>query len=82
MATYSEKLKDPRWQKKRLEILERTKELIENNPDITREEIREIIQSEFDIELPANMGNGMGFRHRGRCGSCGPRGFMSEEDSE
>jgi hypothetical protein len=66
----------------RLEILKRTRELIENNSDITREEIREIIEEEFDLEYP--YGEGMmhrrGFR-RGSCG-CGPYGFGTDEESE
>ena len=66
---------------KRLEILNRIKELIEENPDITREEIREIISEEFDIEFPED-GNGMMHRPKGRCGPCGPRGFISGEETE
>jgi hypothetical protein len=58
----------------RLKILERTKELIEENPDITKEEIRDIISGEFELELPED-GQGMMFRHRCRCG---PRGFNSK----
>ena len=67
----------------RLDILDRTKELVEENPDITQEEVRDIIQEEFDLELPDGEGLGMmhrpGFK-RGGCG--GPRGFMSEGKSE
>lgn len=55
--------------KQRLEILERTKELIQENPDITDQEIREIIQEEFDLQMPEE---GFGMMHRGgHCG--GPR---------
>ena len=55
--------------KQKLEILERTKEIIQENPDITEEEIREIIQEEFDLLMPEE---GYGMRHRG--GFCrGPR---------
>ena len=66
--------------KQRLEILERTKELIQENPEITNEEIREIIQSEFELEMPNGDGNGM-MHHRRFCrgpGS-GPYGFNGEE---
>jgi hypothetical protein len=62
----------------RLKILERTKELIQENPDITNEEIREIIQEEFELEFPED-GQGMRFR-RGRCG--GFRGYMCGEETE
>ena len=65
--------------KQRLEILERTKEIIQENPDITRDEIREIISEEFDIEFPEN---GMMHRPKGRYGPCGPRGFISGEETE
>ena len=55
--------------KQRLEILERTKEIIQENPDITEEEIREIIQEEFELEMPDE---GFGMKHRS--GFCrGPR---------
>lgn len=63
----------------RLDVLERIKELIQENPDITNEEIQEIIQEEFELEMP---GEGFGMMHRhGFCRGpgCGPRGFMSEE---
>lgn len=67
----------------RLDILYRTKELIEENPEITQEEIREIIQEEFDLELPNGEGPGMKQRHGFKRGGCGgPRGFMSEEENE
>ena len=65
----------------KLEILNRIKELVEENPEITRDEIREIISEEFELELPEN-GNGMMNRHKGRCGRFGPRGFMSGEETE
>ena len=65
----------------KLEILNRIKELVEENPEITREEIREIISEEFELELPED-GNGMMCRHKGRCGRFGPRGFMSGEETE
>ena len=53
----------------KLDILERTKELIQENPDISNEEIREIIQEEFELEEPFGFGmkGSRGF-HRGRCG--------------
>jgi len=66
--------------KQRLEILERTKELIQENPEITNEEIREIIQNEFELEMPNGDGWDMIYQrgfHRGP--GCGPRGFMDEE---
>ena len=56
----------------RLEILERIKELIQENPEITQEEIREIIQEEFDLEIPDGEGmmHRRGFRHGSYgCGS-------------
>ena len=58
----------------KLEILNRVKDLIEENPELTKEEIRDIISEEFELELPED-GKGMMFRHRGRCG---PRDFNSE----
>ena len=48
---------------KKLEILEYTKELLESNPDLTKEEIRNLVEEEFDIELPEFDENGMRFRH-------------------
>jgi hypothetical protein len=64
----------------RLDILERTKELIQENPEITNEEIKEIIQSEFDLEIPDGDGFGK-MHHRGfrRGPRCGPHGFLGEE---
>jgi len=70
--------------KQKLEILEWTKEIIQNNPDITEEEIREIIQEEFDLLMPEE---GYGMRHRG--GFCrgpkpdgfGPFGPMDDQES-
>jgi len=56
--------------KQRLEILERTKELIQENPDITDEEIRDIIHEEFDLEIPEESHH---MRHRG--GHCRGPGF-------
>jgi len=58
----------------RLDILLRIKELIQQNPDITQEEINEIIKEEFNLEFPNEMcegrafgkGFGRGF-HRGFC---------------
>lgn len=65
----------------KLEILKRTKELIQENPDITKEEIREIIEEEFGIEIPDCMG--MKPRHGYGHGLCKrPRGSMSDEESE
>lgn len=46
----------------KLEVLNRIKELIEENPDITKEEIQEIIQEEFNLEFPMGNGNGMKYR--------------------
>ena len=62
----------------RLEILERIKELIQENPDITNEEIREIIQEEFELEF-LEEDQCKRFR-RGRCG--GFRGFMYGEETD
>jgi len=59
----------------KLEILYRIKELIEENPEITEEEIKEIIEEEFDIELPEE-GSGKMKGHRGLRGARGPRGCM------
>lgn len=59
----------------KLEILYRIKELIEENPEITEEEIKEIIEEEFDIELPED-GSGKMKGHRGLRGARGPQGCM------
>jgi hypothetical protein len=65
----------------KLEILKRTKELIQENPEITKEEIREIIEEEFGIEMPDC--EGMKPRHGFQKGFCrGPKGFMSDEEPE
>ena len=57
-----------------------TKELIEENPEITPEEIREAIQSEFELETLYGDGQGMMHRRGFRKGpGCGPCGFGSEE---
>lgn len=65
----------------RLEILNRQKELREEGYEW--EEIRDIIEEEFDLELPDGEGQGMMFGHNFRCGSCrGPRGFISGEESD
>ena len=68
---------------KRLQILKRTKELRQNNPELSWEEIRDIIQDEFDLEFPYGEYEGMksrrGFHgrfHRGFCKS------LPEEESE
>jgi hypothetical protein len=52
----------------KLEILKYIRELIEDNPDLTKEEIRDLVETEFEIELPEFDGNGMNFRpgFRGR----------------
>ena len=54
---------------KRLEILEYIKELLAENPDLTREEIRNNVEEEFDIELPEFNEYGMNFIYgsKGRC---------------
>jgi 5-bromo-4-chloroindolyl phosphate hydrolysis protein len=62
----------------RLEILNRIKELVNENPDITQEEIRDIISEEFELEFPEN-GKGMMHRPRGRCKGFGTPEFMYEE---
>lgn len=61
----------------RLEILNRQKELREQG--IEWEEIREIIQEEFELEFPEE-GQGMRFE-RGRCGGF-RRGFISDGVSD
>jgi DNA-binding transcriptional MerR regulator len=64
-----------------LTILTREKELRENG--YSWDEIKDIIQEEFDLEFPAGDGQGMmmgpGF-HDGLCR--GPRGFMSDTASD
>jgi len=64
----------------RLQVLYRIKEL-RQDPDLTQEQIREIIQEEFDLELPED-GQGMMYRHRGRFGPRGPCGIMTGEETE
>ena len=44
-------------------ILNYIKDLITENPELTREEIRDLVQEEFDIDLPDFDENGMKFRH-------------------
>ena len=67
----------------RLDILLRIKELIKENPDITQEEINEIIQEEFNLEFPNGMCEGRAFGQdfgRGfHKGSCCP---FPDEESE
>jgi hypothetical protein len=67
----------------RLEILNRIKELVNENPDITQDEIRDIISEEFELEIPNGDGQGImhkrGFRRRPGCGFCG---FMPSEESD
>jgi hypothetical protein len=48
----------------KLDILKRTKELIQDNPEITPEEIKEIIQEEFELELPEDC---FGKMHKYKC---------------
>jgi len=68
---------------KRLEILKRTKELRQNNSELYWEEIDEIIQEEFELELPENEGNSMRFGRGFGRGPCkGPHGFLSDEESD
>lgn len=65
----------------RLEILNRQKELRDEGYEW--DDIRDIIEEEFDLEFPAGEGQGMMFGHGFRCGPCrGPRGFISGEDSD
>ena len=59
----------------KLEILYRIKELIEENPDITEQEIKDIIEEEFDIELPKD-GSGKMKGYRGPRGARGHRGCI------
>ena len=67
----------------RLEILKRIKELVQENPEISNEEIREIIQEEFELEIPEGNGQCMKFRGGFRRGSCMPsRGIISNEEAE
>ena len=66
---------------KRLEILQRTKELRELG--YSYEETQEIIQGEFGLETPVGEGQGMMFGHDFRYGAhSGPHGFMSGEESD
>jgi len=66
---------------KRLEILKRTKELRQNNSELSWEEIDEIIQEEFELELPENEGYNMRFGRGFGWGHCeGPHGFVSDEE--
>ena len=69
------------YTEQKLEILNRVKELVEENPEITQEEIREIISSEFDIEIPEDR-QGMMKRHKGRFGQRGFCGFTTDEATE
>jgi hypothetical protein len=62
----------------RLEILNRIKELVNENSEITQEEIRDKISEEFELELAEN-GNGIMHRSKGRCGRFGYRGFTNKE---
>ena len=54
----------------RLEVLEYVKELITENPELTKEQIRHLVEEEFDIDLPEFNENGMNFRHRFRGRDC------------
>jgi hypothetical protein len=66
---------------RQLQILNREKEL--RNEGKSWDEIRSILQNEFDLQVPADGGQGMMFGHgfgRGSCG--GPHGFMSGKDSK
>ena len=54
----------------KLEILKYIRELIEDNPELTKEEIRDLVETEFGIELPEFDGNGMNFRHGFRGRNC------------
>ena len=47
----------------RLEILNYIKDLITENPDLTREEIRDLVEDQFDLDLPEFDENGMNFRY-------------------
>lgn len=55
----------------RLEILQYVKELITENPDLTKEEIKNLIEDEFDIDLNEFNENEMNFRHRFHRRNCG-----------
>ncbi len=48
---------------KRLDVLEYVKELLVYNPDLSREDIRDLIEEEFDLEFPEFNEGGMNFRH-------------------
>ena len=54
----------------KLEILKYIRELIEDNPELTKEEIRDLVETEFGIELPEFDGNGMNFRRGFRGRNC------------
>jgi len=53
---------------KRLEVLEYIMEILAENPELTREEIRNFVEEEFDIELPESGEKCVNVRHgfRGR----------------
>ena len=64
------------------DILKRIKEIIQEQPDITNEDIREIIQEEFELEEPFGFGmkGSRGF-HRGRFG-CGGGFNIPQDESD
>jgi hypothetical protein len=66
----------------KLEILNRKKELREQGK--SWEEIKEIIEEEFDLEFPEGEGKPMMPRHGFRKGSCwgSPRGWNTEEEQD
>ena len=57
----------------KLEILNYIKEALAENPDLTKEEIRNLVEGEFDIEFPEFNDNGMNFQHGFRGKHC--KGF-------
>lgn len=64
----------------RLKILNRQKELREEGYEW--EEIKDVIQEEFDLEFPAGEGQGMMFGHGFRRGPCrGPSILTPDEES-
>jgi hypothetical protein len=64
----------------RLTILNRQKTL--RNEGYNWDEIRNIIDDEFDLQNASDIGQDMMFEHGFKCGPCGgPRGFMASEET-
>jgi hypothetical protein len=61
--------------------LNRQKEL--RNEGYSWDEIRNIIEDEFDLENTTGVGQDMMFEHGFECGPCrGSRGFITSEESD